>query len=173
MVRQRRNHDRRKIHHARIAVLRLPAIGGLVGKVTVWTSDAPIDERIELLRQRISDLEGEVSELRDEVRTANAATGKAIANLEASIQQETEALRALLEEERRAAARIDSRGLPLIAAGVFLSGVPDDLARLPWHLGLAVLGLGLLVLVIVAGPLVRRTAKPLGRWLGGADEAAA
>jgi hypothetical protein len=116
----------------------------------VWTPSAPVDERIEALRQHIAEVEGRLNEITSKLNAEREARERAVAELKQTLKEETAALCRQLEERERDSARIDARGLPVIGLGVLLSGVPDELASLPIGLGwlFPVVGLGAVVAAV-------------------------
>jgi hypothetical protein len=100
-----------------------------------WPSQASTDERIEALRKHLTEVEGRLSEVRKQLRDESAARKQAVEELEQRIRADIREIKESIDRREKHAARIDARGLPLIAAGVVLSGVPDDLARFLYPLG--------------------------------------
>lgn len=118
------------------------------GSATVsrpWDPSAPVDERIEALRQHILEIEESLTGVGQQLSQQTAASEGADAELDERLRAEGDELRRRLDEQERQSARIDARGLPVIAAGIFLSGVPDELASIPLGFGwpFPVLGIGL------------------------------
>ncbi len=64
--------------------------------------------------------------------------------MQESLRSDIAELRQQLAERDHEGARIDARGLPVIGFGILLSGIPDELASIPWGLGwvFPILGLG-------------------------------
>jgi len=118
--------------------------GALVATASgrVWWPTAPVDERIEALRGYLLELEGRLNETNRQVRSERSDRESAIARLEQALKTETTELRRALDEMDRETAMIDARGLPVIGFGIVLSGIPDELSAIPWHLGWALPPLG-------------------------------
>ncbi|MGN9846400.1 hypothetical protein ACTMTI_50650 [Nonomuraea sp. H19] len=62
-----------------------------------------------------------------------------------------EELHRLLKEKDQQTATINARAIPVLGAGIFLNGVPEALAEIPWHLGwlLPFLGFGAMVAALL------------------------
>jgi len=71
------------------------------------------------------------------------------------LRAETAELRRLLEEREHRAARIDARGLPVVV----LSGIPDQLASIPYGIGWVAPVLGIAT-AVAAGVPAWREAHP-------------
>jgi hypothetical protein len=93
-----------------------------------WPSQASTDARIEALRNHLTEVEGQLSEVKKQLRNETAARKQAINELGLRIRADVQEIKESIDRREKHAARIDARGLPLIAAGIVLSGVPDDLA---------------------------------------------
>jgi hypothetical protein len=126
-----------------------------------WNPTAPVDARIEILLQRIIEAEGQLDAITRNVSDESSARKAAIEEVERKFQTETRALRSAIENQERYAALLDARGLPSLAIGIVLSGVPDDLARIPLHLGwlLPVIGVAAALLATVGA--IRSRARSL------------
>lgn len=117
-----------------------------------WNPNDPVDARIEALRQRITETESRLDELTKDVSRESAERKAAIADVERKLHAEIRKLNETLEKQERDATVLDARGLPSVAIGIVLSGVPEDLARIPWHIGwiLPVIGAAAAILAIVS-----------------------
>jgi hypothetical protein len=100
-----------------------------------WPAGAPADERLEALRQHLIEVEGRLNEVRRQLRDETHAREQSVAELERRIRGELEQLQQSIISRDQQSARIDARGLPVIAAGIVLSGLPDDLAGFLYPLG--------------------------------------
>ncbi|GAA3604189.1 hypothetical protein GCM10022419_106010 [Nonomuraea rosea] len=130
---------------------------GIAGTVTgrVWSPNDPIDQRIEVLRAHIGDVEVRLNHAVDSIKQEQNAREVAIAELNRAFQQELGKLHELLEEKDRRLATVDARGLPVIGFGVLLSGVPEALADIPLHLGWALPFAGFAWMVVAVLESVR------------------
>jgi len=132
---------------------------GSVGTLTVsgraWHPTAPVDERIDALHQHITEVEGLLNEVSQQLSQETSKRERALAELEAGLRAETAELRRLLEEREHRAARIDARGLPVVV----LSGIPDQLASIPYGIGWVAPVLGIAT-AVAAGVPAWREAHP-------------
>jgi hypothetical protein len=135
-----------------------------------WTPDAPVDERIEALRQHLTEIEARLDEAIKRLRTETSSRKVAINELNRTLRAETAELRRLVEERDRHAAVVDARGLPVIGIGIVLSGVPEALAALPWHLGWLVPTLGVAAAVTAVSHAVRQYFLRRSRETGQPDD---
>jgi hypothetical protein len=55
--------------------------------------------------------------------------------LKRTLEEKTAELRLLVEEKERESAQIDARALPVVGFGILLSGIPEELASIPFGLG--------------------------------------
>ncbi len=136
-----------------------PESGGSTASVSVatvtasgraWHPTAPVDERIEALRRHITEVEGRLNDVIGQLREETASRERVVAELERTMKAETAELRLLLDEQERQTALIDARGLPVVGFGILLSGVPDELASIPYGVGWLLPLVGSVVAVRVA-----------------------
>ncbi len=134
------------IHATSAAGAASGALGSLTatGSGRAWHPDEPVDERIDALRQHITEVEGRLNEVIRKLREETASREQLGAELTRTLQEKTVELRRLGEEKERESAQIDARGLPVVGFGILLSGVPEKLATVPFGLGwmFPILGLG-------------------------------
>jgi hypothetical protein len=112
-----------------------------------WDVHASPEERLEALRRYVLDLGMRVDEVGSGLTREVSVREGAVADLEHRLRTDMQLLRDQLDQWERQAARIDARGLPVIAVGIFLSGVPDELAKIPAGLGWLCPALGLAMAV--------------------------
>ncbi|MGP3916333.1 hypothetical protein [Nonomuraea sp. 10N515B] len=132
-------------------------MGATFGNLTMtataraWHPNAPVDERIEALRSHISDIEGRLNKTKEEVSRERSAREEVIATLTTEFRSKLDELHQLLKEKDHQAATINARAIPVIGAGIFLNGVPEALAEIPWHLGwiLPFAGFGLMIIAVM------------------------
>ena len=74
-------------------------------------------------------------DLRGELQTERNERLQEAAALHARLRRDVSELHTGLQRRDVEAARIDARGLPILAVGVVLSGIPDELAMIPLGLG--------------------------------------
>lgn len=107
----------------------------------VWEPDAPLERKIEVLRSNLQNtrawlqgLEGQVADTQTKFHAAIAHEGKRVDDL--------------LDEIRLASRRqlsLNARGLPVVAIGIVLTGVPDAIASICHQAGW--------IVVVLAGVL--------------------
>jgi len=104
-----------------------------------WTPSAPVDERIEMLRKWLLNLEERHNRLSEELRSEIARWREAVDAVEKKLAEEIAQIRSHLEEQRQHTARLDARGFPVLGIGIVLTNLEEELARLPWGFGWAAL----------------------------------
>lgn len=134
-------------------------VGTLTGSGRAWHPTASVDERIEALHQHITEVEGQLIEVSQQLSQETSKRERALAELEAGLSAKTAELCRLLEEQEHRAARVDARGLPVIALGIVLSGIPDQLASIPYGIGWVAPVLGIAA-AVAAGVPAWREAHP-------------
>jgi cell division protein FtsB len=148
---------RRQVLRRRDRTIRAHAISGSVGvsgnlnvRVNaagwVWPNDR--DERLEQLRQRTETLNNRISDLRSEHGQRLDTLAADIARVGTEYREALDKLIHDLAQRAEQATTIDAAGLPLIGAGIVLSGVPDNVLRHWWAC----------LLLLVAAALVSVTA---------------
>jgi hypothetical protein len=124
-----------------------------------WPTAASVGARIEALRQYVAEIEERLDDavrwLGDEARVRTVA----IRELDRKLADATADLRRLAETRDRQAAVVDARGLPVIGLGIVLSGVPEALAALPWHLGWAMPVLGACSAIVAVFHTIRQHVR--------------
>ncbi len=145
--------------HARSATDAASAFDSVTATVSAraWHPDAPVDERIEALRQHITEVEGRVNEVTRKVREETASREQVAADLKRTLKEKTVELRRLGEEKERESAQIDARALPVVGFGILLSGIPDEIASIPF-------GLGWVFPILGAGAAVTGIVYVVGHW---------
>jgi len=113
------------------------AFGSAMATVSAraWHPETPVDERIEARRQHITEIEGRLNEVTGQLREETASRKQAVAELKRTLEEKTAELRRLGEEKERKSAQIDARALPAVGFGILLSGIPEELASIPFGLG--------------------------------------
>lgn len=133
----------------------VPQATAVTSSGRAWRPTAPVDERIEALRQHITEVEGRLNTTAGLLRQETSDRAAAVAELDRTLKADLAELRRLLDEKDRDAALIDARGLPVIGFGILLSGVPETLASIPWHLGWLFPALGVAAATVALAPTVR------------------
>jgi hypothetical protein len=72
----------------------------------------------------------------------------------------------LIEEKERESAQIDARALPVVGIGILLSGIPVELASLPFGIGWIVLLFGVGTAVTCIFHVLRRRPMKVTSRLG-------
>jgi len=129
------------------------------GTVGSWDPSAPVDERIEALHQQITKVDGRLDGVLHELRQEVADRKRVVAELQQNLGAQNAELRGLLEEDKRRSALTDARGLPVVAFGILLSGVPDELASIPYGVGWLLPALGIFFSVVAVVPAWRVEAS--------------
>jgi hypothetical protein len=138
------------------------ASGTLVLSGTAWIPDAPVDERIELLREQIAQVNQRLQEVDQKGQEGREALEGKLAALERDLGNDLAAVRITQDERARSSAEADARALPVIALGVILTGIPDEMAGLPPALWAVMVGGAVLIGLTAAWSAVnrRRAALP-------------
>ena len=139
--------------HAASATGGASAFGIITATVSgrAWQPDAPVNERIEALRQHIIEIEGWLNEVTRKLTEETASREQVVAELRQTLEEKTAELRRLIEDKERESAQIDARALPAVGFGILLNGIPEELASIPFGLGwiFPILGAGFAVAGIV------------------------
>lgn len=122
-----------------------------VGRATVtttgfrWDPKAPLEERIDTLREYIVNLETRHNQLATQLSGEVSKLEEANKNLRNEFTSEVTKLRDFLEEKDERSARVDGRGLPVLVGGLLMTNLPQEIASFPWGIGWAipVIALGL------------------------------
>lgn len=89
-------------------------------------ADAPVDQQISALWMRVEQAEGDVRSLRTHVDERNAEINTQLDDQVARVDSAIAGIRAAMRDRERRSLEIDVRGLPVIAAGLVLTGLPDS-----------------------------------------------
>ncbi|MFB9530415.1 hypothetical protein [Nonomuraea roseola] len=110
-------------------------------------ADQPLADQVAMVHAYVRSVESRLNQVTTRLAEDKSARDKQLADLTTSLETGLGQLDERISEQERQAGRIDARGLPVIAAGVVLSGIPEWLAALPLHLGwiLPFAGFGLMV----------------------------
>jgi hypothetical protein len=113
---------------------------GYVSKWQPWLPRADGDLKIDILHKQVDILVERVDELRNQIDRTSDDLQKCIKEAEARVAGQVRELASELRGERSQASRVDARGLGPIALGIVLTGIPDELATVPWvgYLAIAV-----------------------------------
>lgn len=109
---------------------------GATGHVTAtairWRPDAPVLEQIAMVRDEIADVRKTVSSVEKAVNLERQQRAAAVAAVEATVATKVVELHDRIDAQEAQSQELDTRGLPPIAVGIVLSGVPDELAHFTW-----------------------------------------
>lgn len=126
-----------------------------------WTDNTSLDRRIDILKSLIDGLNQRLSDAELKIGSRLDGHDELIRRLRADLESAEQSLHKRIDTNEEKAARIDAMGLPVIGLGIFLSGVPGELASVP------PLGVGLTIAsVLVTGFVFRLTIKS-GAWREG------
>jgi hypothetical protein len=122
------------------------AVGGRVyaSKWQPWRSEATTWIKVDILHKQVDILVERVDELRRYVDQTGDGLQKNITEAEARVARQIRDLASELRGERSQASRVDARGLGPIALGIFLTGLPDELATIA-GVGYTAIGISVLV----------------------------
>lgn len=122
------------------------AFGTLTTSMYSWTPGADIETRVDQLKKRMDYLTVEMEARFERAFKSINDHGSELVRLEQLWRETRAEIMERLADNDRKSALVDAAGLPVIAAGVFLSGVPTELAVIPvvgWAFWLA--GIGVLI----------------------------
>ncbi|MEV5831541.1 hypothetical protein AB0L25_38865 [Spirillospora sp. NPDC052242] len=125
----------RRVRRQGSATLKAASTFTAVGHAVVtrsWADDTSVEERLNMLRQWITDVEHNIGRLKSDLAKHRRATDKALEELKTKHEAGLNELRSLIEQMEASDARIDGRALPVIGWGIVLSGVPELLAKAAW-----------------------------------------
>jgi hypothetical protein len=105
---------------------------GYVDKWQPWRPHANVDQRIDILHEQVDILVERVDGLRRQMDRADDELRREIKVAETRVADQVRELAFDVRGERSQASRVDARGLGPIALGIFLTGLPDELAKYAW-----------------------------------------
>lgn len=125
----------------------------------LWIPSESVDKRIEALRTYLQAVEAKLAAVERLLDKETAARTGAVDRLDATLQRAIADLWRALAEQEHKTARVDARGLPVIAVGIVLSGLPELLAHWIYPLGW-IWPLFAIVVAAAAAEQVWREAHP-------------
>jgi hypothetical protein len=128
------------------------------GKTQIrWADGESLEAKLESLRRGLEQAFEQISDVHRDAKSADAELNKALDQLSDDLQKVNADLTSRMDAAEKQAAAIDSRGILLLGAGVILTGIPDELARVAW-IGWVVVGVSIFVMlcVLLALGLARR-----------------
>jgi hypothetical protein len=120
-----------------------------------WDEGESTEAKLERLRRWLEQALEQISDVRRDAQAADAELDKALGQVKNDLQTVNADLRSRMDAAEKQAAAIDSRGILLLGAGVILTGIPDELARVAW-VGWVAIGVSVFVMLCVL----------LALWLG-------
>lgn len=93
-----------------------------------WREDAREDEKIDILHMQVDIVHQQIGELRSQIERTADDLRKEIREAEGRVVGQLQQLASEMRGERSQASRVDARGFGPIACGIFLTGLPDELA---------------------------------------------
>ena len=150
--------------HAGVANMMLTATGGTAfGRSSSWSPDADIEVRVSQLRDHLLSVEKYVEHVDSQVNQRVNKVSDDLVRLEQKHEQTSESLKATIHATEHQALEVEATGLPLIASGIVLSGISQELA--------AVAPIGWIVLlagIAIATCMTIKSVKS-GIWKSTAD----
>jgi uncharacterized phage infection (PIP) family protein YhgE len=135
-----------------------PETPDIPGKTQIkWAENELLEAKLESLRRGLEQAFEQISDVHRDAKSADAELNKALDQLSDDLQKVNADLTSRMDAAEKQAATIDSRGILLLGAGVILTGIPDELARVAW-IGWVVVGVSVFVMlcVLLALGLARR-----------------
>jgi hypothetical protein len=122
-----------------------------------WAEGESLEAKLESLRRGLEQAFEQISDVHRDAKSADAELNKALDQLSDDLQKVNADLTSRMDAAEKQAATIDSRGILLLGAGVILTGIPDELARVAW-IGWVVVDVSVFVMlcVLLALGLARR-----------------
>lgn len=97
-----------------------------------WTKSTPVDERVEQLWREHSQLRETVNRDRQQLSQQIGGIRAELRRLGGQVDQGLRQIGDKIEGQKRAAAKVDARSLPVIGLGIVLTGIPDEVGTSPW-----------------------------------------
>lgn len=157
-----------------VLMLRTPGAPGATtatgtGRVgtTSWTGWAvgSNEAQIVQLQKRVDQLHTQMTTVQAQLMNDRQEWERRHQELELALQSETAKLHDLHHKGKSQTDELDAAGLPLIAFGILLSGIPDWIARIPLELGWVFPSTALVVAAVTIWP--GRRAEERAAALGG------
>lgn len=119
------------------------------GKIPIrWAKGESLEAKLEHLRRGLEQAFEQISDVRRDAKAADAELQKSLDQLSDELQKVNADLTSRMNAAEQQAAAIDSRGILLLGAGVILTGIPDELARVAW-VGWVAIGVSVFVMLCV------------------------
>jgi hypothetical protein len=151
---------RRKPTTRQVSLADAGAGASMIGTATtsasglVWNPGASAGEKADILYSEILKIYERINELDQTVRTNHTEIQALVETQVGEVREAHRRLEALLAAKERHETRVDGRGLLLVAAGILLTGMPDELAHYP-ALGWTITALAALLTAVVLRAVIR------------------
>ncbi len=99
---------------------------------TVRRADVPVKEQIDRLREEIADVRNSVSSVQADLNAERQQREAGVAAAQAAVAAKAAEIHGRIDTQEAQSQELDTRGLPPVAFGIVLSGVPDELAHFAW-----------------------------------------
>ena len=107
------------------------ALQGYVDTGKPWSEKATADEKLDTLHQQSEELRGRIDDLRTRHDRDRSSAQKEIREAESRLAAQIRQVRSEMSGERSQASHVDARGLLPVALGIIMTGLPDELAKVP------------------------------------------
>jgi hypothetical protein len=104
---------------------------GVAASGRVWIKHGSLEAHVEYLDKQLQRAFDDIERVRRETKDAHATLMQTFEERITELRADYQDLRDSLRERRNWEASVDSRGIFVIALGVFLWGIPDELALVP------------------------------------------
>jgi hypothetical protein len=129
-----------------------------------WAEEATATEKLDILRQQSEELSRRIDDLRSQADRDRGSTQKGIREAENRLAAGIRQVGLELSGERRQASHVDARGLLPVGLGIVLTGLPDELAKVPALGGLVVAAAAISIACVFRGWLrdLHQALKTIG-----------
>lgn len=104
---------------------------GVAASGRVWTKHGSLEAQVEYLDKQLQRAFDEIEHVRQEAKESHSALMRVLEERVSELQAVYQDLRDSLRARRDWEAAVDSRGIFVIALGIFLWGIPGELAVVP------------------------------------------
>lgn len=153
-----RNLSLRLLRRSRSATVYAPSAAskaGITDQVTVtlhqpWMDEYTLDQKVKWLKDRVERVDADWRARAADLDAVDQRTKLDLRELERRTFDETARLQSQINNIQDDAVRIDATGLPPIVAGIFLTGVPEELATYGAFGWMVWIGMATITVVAVA-----------------------
>lgn len=107
----------------------------VTGSAAGFSGSGSLEARIDELQQQMRVTQERLNAVEQQLHLEVAQRQQALAMVEKSLRSGVRELHSRLERQELRAAVVDARGLPVLAFGIVLSGIPGEIAKIPLGLG--------------------------------------